>query len=81
MKYMWYASVDLVHHASCDRSVKWCAMGVPIACVREVHASVLFHHEQSVLYANLSTQATIYIVHAYQCITQRVWLISKSVIK
>ena len=30
--------------------------GVPIARVRNVHASALFHHVQRVLYANLSTR-------------------------
>ena len=49
MKYAWYASVNLVHHASRGRSVKWCAMGVPIARICKVRASVLFYCGQHAL--------------------------------
>ena len=45
-KYVWYASVHLVHHASRGGSMKWCAMGMPIPHVYEFHTSVLFHHVQ-----------------------------------
>ena len=48
--------VDHVHRASHGGRIKWCAMGMPIACVREVHASALFHQAQRTLYTNLSTQ-------------------------
>ena len=62
MKYVWYVSVVLVHHTSHGGSVKWHAVGVPIVHIHEIHASVIFHCAQHVLYVNLSTQV-------YYCIT------------
>ena len=61
MKYVWYVSVVLVHHASRGGSVKRHALGMPIVRIHEIHASVLFHGAQRVLYANLSIQVYYYI--------------------